>query len=67
MPQLFNYRNYFINLPEDSFNMGSSIKRVRRIFQKTNFSNPLMRTPTYAYQGVRNVIFPENFAYVLDG
>ena len=32
-----------------------------------NIANPLIRTLTCAYQGVRNVSFPENFAYVLDG
>ena len=46
---------------------GSSIKCVRKIFRKTNISNPLIRTHTCAYQGVRNVTFSENFAYVLYG
>ena len=46
---------------------GSSIKYVRKIFRKTNISNPLIRTRTCAYQGVRNVSFLENFAYVLNG
>ena len=32
--------------------MGSSIKYVRKIFRKTNISNPLVRTRTCAYQGV---------------
>ena len=42
-----------------------SIRYVRKIFRKTNISNPLMRTRTRAYQGVRNVNFSENFACVL--
>ena len=46
---------------------GSFIKYVRKIFRKTNISNPLIRTRTCAYQGVRNVSFSENFAYVLNG
>ena len=46
---------------------GSSIKYVRKIFRKTNISKPLIRTGTCAYQGVRNVIFSENFAYILNG
>ena len=46
--------------------LGSSIKYVRKIFRKT-ISNPLIRTRTCAYQGVRNVNFAENFAYVLNG
>ena len=46
---------------------GTSIKYVRKIFRKTNISNPLIRTRTCAYQGVRNVSFSENFAYVLNG
>ena len=36
---------------------GPSIKYVRKIFRKTNISNPLKRTRTCAYQGVRNVSF----------
>ena len=44
--------------------MGSSIKYLRRIFRKTNISNPLIRTRTCVYQGVKNVSFSENFAYV---
>ena len=35
-------------------------------FSKTNISYPNIRTSTCAYQGVRNVSFPENFAYVLN-
>ena len=45
---------------------GSSIKYVRKIFQKTNISNPLIRTRTCVYQEVRNVSFSENFAYGLN-
>ena len=37
------------------------------MFLKCNIYNPLIRTRTYAYQGVRNVSFSENFAYVLNG
>ena len=42
------------------------IKYVRKISLKT-ISNPLIRTRTCAYQGVRNVSFSENLAYVLNG
>ena len=45
----------------------SSIQYVGKIFRKTNISYPLIRTRMCAYQGVRNVSFPENFAYVLNG
>ena len=45
---------------------GSSIKFVRKTFRKTNISNPLIRTRTFAYQGVRNVSFLEDFTYVLN-
>ena len=45
----------------------SSIYNVRKIFQKTNISDPLIRTRTCAYQGVRIVYFLENFGYVLNG
>ena len=43
------------------------IKYVRKIFRKTNISNPLIRTRTWAYQGARNVSISENFVYVLHG
>ena len=46
---------------------GSFINYVRKIFRKTNISTPLICTRTCAYQGVRNVSFSENFAYVLYG
>ena len=46
---------------------GSSIKYVRKIFRKTDISNPLIRTRTCAYQGVKNVSFSEDFAYLLNG
>ena len=46
---------------------GPSIKYARKIFRKTNISNPLIRTRTCAYQEVRNVSFSENFAYVHNG
>ena len=36
---------------------GSSIQYVRKIFRKSNISDPLIRTRTCAYQGVRNVNF----------
>ena len=36
-------------------------------FPKTNISNLLIHTRTCAYQGVRNVSFSEDFAYVLNG
>ena len=38
----------------------SSIKYVRRMFRKTNISNPLLHTRTCAYQGVRNVNFSDD-------
>ena len=54
------FHNFFSNL-------WSSIKYVSNIFRKANISNPLMRTRTGACQGVRNVSFSGNFAYVLNG
>ena len=44
-----------------------SINYVRKIFRKTNVSNPLIRTRTCANEGVRNVSFLEYFAHVLNG
>ena len=49
------------------FVMIASIRLSSTIFRKTNISNPLMRTRTCTYQGVRNVSFSENFAYVFNG
>ena len=46
---------------------GSSIKYVRKIFRKTDISNPLIRRRTCTYQGVKNVSFSEDFAYLLNG
>ena len=37
--------------------LGSSIKYIRKIFRKTNISNPLIRVRTCAYQRVINVTF----------
>ena len=51
----------------DNKGKGPSIKYVRKIFGKTNISNPLIRTRTCAYQEVRNVSFSENFAFALNG
>ena len=45
----------------------SSIYCVRKIFQETNISYPLIYPSTCAYQDVRNVSFSETFAYVLNG
>ena len=65
--QFENFRKIIIVLRKFLFlNKGPSIKYVRKIFRKTNISNPLIRTHSCAYQGVRNVSFSENFAYVLN-
>ena len=48
-------------LPQN-INQELSIKCVRKIFQETIISNPLIRIRTCAYLGVRNVNFSENFA-----
>ena len=44
----------------------SFIQFLRKIFRQTNISHPLIRSRTFTYQGVRNNIFPENFAYLLN-
>ena len=36
--------------------------KARQIFRKANIYNPLIRTGMCAYQGVKNVCFPENLA-----
>ena len=43
-----------------------SFSTYAKFSEKTNVSYPLIRTRTCAYQGVRNVSFSENFAYVLN-
>ena len=49
------------------YSVRSSIKYGRKIFRKTNISNLLIRTRTCAYLGIKNVSFPGNFSYVLNG
>ena len=39
--------------------------KARQIFRKTNFSYPLIRTRTCAYQGVRNVCVSENLTSIV--
>ena len=48
-------------------NTESSIKYIRKIFQKFNVSYFLIGTVTCAYQRVRAVSFSEDFSYVLNG
>ena len=54
----------FYNSSFDARTKGPSIKYVRKIFRKSNISNPLIRTHTY--QRVRNNSFSENYGYVLN-
>ena len=44
---------------------GLSIKHIRKIFRKTNISNPLIHTHVCVSGG--NVSFSENFPYVING
>ena len=47
---------------------GLSIKYVRKISRKTNISNPLIRTRSCAYQGVRMLVFRKILrTYLMDG
>ena len=39
------------------YSVRSSIKYGRKIFRKTNISNPLMRTQTCVYQGLQMLVF----------
>ena len=41
---------------------GIEENKTRQIFRKTNFSYPLIRTCTCAYQGIRNVSFFGKFS-----
>ena len=55
-------RNHLIGAMTNLYK-GPSIKYERKVFRKTNISNPMVRT----HQRVRNVSFSENFAHVLNG
>ena len=62
-PEVKNHLEASVN----NYDRESPIYYVCKIFQKTNISYPLIRTRTCVYQGLRNVSFSENFAYVLNG
>ena len=47
--------------------MGHPFSTYAKFSKKKNISYHLIRTPTYAYQGVRHVSFSENVAYILNG
>ena len=50
------------------FGDGKLFRALQNVdIQKNNISYPLIRTPTCAYQGVRNVRFSGNFTHVLNG
>ena len=62
------------NVADTTFNNWEKMERtascvyyVCTVFRKTNIWNPPIRTRSCSYQGVRNVSFSENFAYVLNG
>ena len=55
------------NSNDDKNDLESPIKYIRKTFRKTSISNHLIRTRKCVYQGIRNVSFAENFAYVLNG
>ena len=48
-----------------SFRRVSFIKWVLKVYQKINIFYLLIRTRTCAHQGLRNINFSENFAYLL--
>ena len=69
---LTSYSELYIIYHENNIHIsdirkGSSITYDRKIFRKTNISNPLTRTRTCAYQRNRNVSFSGNFAYIING
>ena len=52
-------------LPENNLEMSKRVlqeNKARQIFQKTNISNPLIRSRVCLYQGVKNSSFSENLA-----
>ena len=46
---------------------GHPLSTYAKFSEKLTFLDPLIRTRTYAYQGVRRFSFSENFAYVING
>ena len=48
------------------YHSGTFIYYVCTIFRKTNISYPQIRLRSCAYQGVRNVSFPENFTNLIN-
>ena len=40
--------------------------RTYKMFRKSNISYPLIRTRTFACQGIKNLSFSEDFVYVLN-
>ena len=51
-----------------TFNIwGHPFSAYAKFSEKLTFLTSLIRTRTCAYQGVRNVSFSENVAYVLNG
>ena len=51
--------------PRKQKTRGSPFQWVRKIFRKTNISHLEIVTSTCTYQGLRNVSFSKNFAYIL--
>ena len=51
------------------YTWGHSFSTIAKLSEKLTFLTPdthTLRTPTCAYQGVRNVSFSDNFAYLLN-
>ena len=58
---MFSYIYKLFQCQFSCLHKGSFIYYVRKIFQITNFSYPLIHTPSCAYQEIGNVSFSQNF------
>ena len=71
---LFNYLNqhFLARIPQPrgtskQWEEGPIIQHLNNFFRKTSISYPLIHRRACAYQGVRNIVFLEYFAYILNG
>ena len=62
-PNIKEQIQFTVNLDGNTI-WGHPLSTYAKVFEKLTFLTPLIRTRTCPYQGVRNVRFLANFAYV---
>ena len=63
---IYQCSSSIIRQKDESQNGGNKKTKETKFSEKMNISYTLTRTHTCAYQGVRNVSYSENLAYVLN-